>query len=392
MEIAFSPPTLYGEASTGKTKVWQIRVISRNGIGIIETTHGYEDGKKQINEKEISEGKNIGKKNETSPLQQAINEARSAWQKKKDPGYAPLTKECDEMQYNKAQYNEEVDEQPKTRAKTVTESVPGPMLAHDFNKRGKSISFPCYVQRKYDGTRCVAIPQQGLYSRNKKRYPHLEHILEDISKLPTSLVLDGELYSDKLTFQEIVGLVKKETLKDADKEKQLKIEFHVYDIISDSPYEDRYSRLQALFDKFKFKYLRLVKTEECANQTEMKKMHGGYVAEGYEGIMLRNKTAGYKIGQRSADLQKYKEFIDEEYEVVDYKDGEGIESGCVIWHLKTPKGQVFACRPKGTREERIDQFINGKNYIGKKLTVRYQELTDDGVPRFPIGIAFRDYE
>jgi ATP-dependent DNA ligase len=108
--------------------------------------------------------------------------------------------------------------------------------------------------------------------------------------------------------------------------------------------------------------------------------------------MLRNKTAGYKVGQRSADLQKYKEFIDEEYEVVDYKDGEGIESGCVVWNLKTPKGQLFACRPRGTREDRIDQFINGKDYIGKMLTVRYQELTDDGVPRFPIGIAFRDYE
>jgi ATP-dependent DNA ligase len=379
-------PTLYGEASTGKTKVWKIRVISRDGLGIIETTHGYEDGKMQINEKEISEGKNIGKKNETSPLQQAINEARSSWQKKKDSGYAPKTTAGSTVE------EDEEEEQPKTRAKAVTESVPGPMLAHDFNKRGKSISFPCYVQRKYDGTRCVAIPQQGLYSRNKKRYPHLEHILQDISKLPSTLILDGELYSDELTFQEIVGLVKRETLKQGDAEKQLKIEYHVYDIISDSPYEDRHSRLQALFDKFKFKYLRLVKTEECTNATEMKKMHAGYVAEGYEGIMLRNKTAPYKIGQRSADLQKYKEFIDEEYEVVDYKDGEGIESGCVVWQLKTPKGQVFACRPRGTREERMDQFINGGDYVGKMLTVRYQELTDDGVPRFPIGIAFRDYE
>jgi ATP-dependent DNA ligase len=395
-------PILYGEASTGKTKVWKIRVISRQGsgqgrIGVIETTHGYEDGKMQINEKEISEGKNIGKKNETSPLQQAINEARSSWQKKKDSGYSPKTVAGTAGAATEEENVEAVEEDAeafplKTRAKAVTECVPGPMLAHDFNKRGKSISFPCYVQRKYDGTRCVAIPQQGLYSRNKKRYPHLEHILEDISKLPSTLILDGELYSDDLTFQEIVGLVKRETLKKGDAEKQLKIQYHVYDIISDSPYEDRHSRLQALFDKYKFKYLRLVKTEECANQSEMKKMHAEYVAEGYEGIMLRNKTAGYKIGQRSADLQKYKEFIDEEYEVVDYKDGEGVESGCVIWHLKTPKGQVFACRPRGTREERMDQFIHGHDYVGKMLTVRYQELTDDGVPRFPIGIAFRDYE
>jgi hypothetical protein len=34
----------------------------------------------------------------------------------------------------------------------------------------------------------------------------------------------------------------------------------------------------------------------------------------------------------------------------------------------------------------------GGAYVGKKLTVRYQELTDEGLPRFPVGVAFRDYE
>ena len=40
-----------------------------------------------------------------------------------------------------------------------------------------------------------------------------------------------------------------------------------------------------------------------------------------------------------------------------------------------------------------EQFArHGAEYVGKKLTVRYQELTDDGIPRFPVGIAIRDYE
>ena len=75
-------PELQGEAQTGKTKMWSIKVTERNTgsniVGVIETTHGYIDGKKQVNEKIITEGKNIGKKNETTPLQQAINEARSS--------------------------------------------------------------------------------------------------------------------------------------------------------------------------------------------------------------------------------------------------------------------------------------------------------------------------
>lgn len=378
-------PELNGEAQTGKTKMWSIKVTERGGCGVIETTHGYIDGKKQVNEKVISEGKNIGKKNETTPLQQAINEARSAWVKKKESGYSAVGVEDMEVDDN------ESVESGAGRGKGITEDVPLPMLAHDYNKRGKSIQFPCYVQRKYDGTRCVGMPGRGLFSRNRKAYPHLKHIIDEINKLPPTIILDGELYSDTLNFQEIVGLVKRETLKKGDDEKQLQIKFHVYDIINDMPYEQRYANLQLLFNKYKFKYLEPVKTNICESEEKMKELHAQYVAEGYEGIMLRNKSGAYK-NARSADLQKYKEFFDDEYEVVDYKEGEGQEEGCVLWVCKTPEGKIFNCRPRGSREDRIELYRNGENYIGKKLTVRFQELTVDKVPRFPVGIAFRDYE
>ncbi len=75
-----------------------------------------------------------------------------------------------------------------------------------------------------------------------------------------------------------------------------------------------------------------------------------------------------------------------------YKEGEGLEKGCVIWICKTPKGQEFAVRPRGTHEERAELFSDADSYVGKKLTVRYQELTTDGLPRFPVGLTFRDYE
>jgi ATP-dependent DNA ligase len=371
-------PILYGDASTGKKKQWYIRVFERDGTGIIETSHGYVDGKIQVNEKVISEGKNIGKKNETTPLVQAVNQARALWQKKRDDGYAP---EGDDA--------ESVD---SGRAKEVFEDAPSPMLAHDYNKRGKSISFPCYVQRKYDGTRCVGVSGAGLFSRNRKRYPNLGHILEELGKLPVGTVLDGELYSDELTFQEIVGLVKRETLKAGDDVKQLKIKYHVYDIINDAPYEDRYASLQMMFKRYRFQHIVPVKTEMCKSEGDMKRLHADYVAEGYEGIMLRNCGAKYKVGTRSTDLQKYKEFFDAEYEVVGYKEGEGLEEGCVLWICKTTEGKMFSCRPRGSREERQSMFRNGGKYVGKNLTVRYQEMTDDNMPRFPVGIAFRDYE
>ena len=387
-------PELHGEATTGKAKMWSVRVFEKDGCGIIETTHGYVDGKKQVNEKIIAEGKNIGKKNETTPLQQAINDARTAWVKKKESGYSPVGISGGGAEGGDG--DEEGDEAAEelmagNRSKGIDDTVPSPMLAHDYNKRGKSIKFPCFAQRKFDGTRCVGIPGKGLFSRNKKRYPHLDHIVAEINKLPATVILDGELYSDTLTFQEIVSLVKRETLRAGDEEKQPQIKFHIYDIVNDMPYEQRYANLQMLFRRYKFKHLMLVKTDECESEEKMKELHAQYVAEGYEGLMLRNKSGGYK-NARSIDLQKMKEFFDDEYEIVDYKEGEGVEAGCVLWVCKTAEGKIFSCRPRGTREDRAEMFERGGDYIGKMLTVRFQELTTDRMPRFPVGLTIRDYE
>lgn len=374
--------TLYGDAANGKRKVWSVKVEEKTTgsgavYGTIITEHGYEDGKKQVSEKDIYEGKNIGRSNETTALEQAVSEARNSWQKKRAAGYLPL---------------EGGAEIATSRHKAVSEAVPAPMLAHDYCKRGKSIKFPCYVQRKYDGTRCVGVPASGLFSRNRKQYPHMEHIVADMAALPAEIVLDGELYSDELTFQEIVGLVKRQSLKAGDAEKMKKIKFHVYDIINDEPYEARKASLDIMFRAFPFRYITAVATEVAAGPEDVKRLHNVYVAEGYEGIMLRNAGGTYSVGQRSADLQKYKEFQDEEYTVIGFKEGEGAEAGCVIWLCKTGAGREFACRPRGSREDRAALFVDGAAYVGKKLTVRFQELSDEGVPRFPVGIAFRDYE
>lgn len=395
-------PPLCGEATTGKTKVWSIRVFERMSQGVIETTHGYLNGKMQINEKVISQGKNIGKKNETSALEQAVSEARATWVKKIESGYAEsilatMSAEVDSEKEAKSAMQSAMQSavqsavQSKARGKGIDAEVPLPMLAHDYHKRGKSALFPCFVQPKLDGTRCIGIPGKGLFSRLRKSFPHMEHILAELHQLPPEIILDGELYSSTLTFQEIVGLVKRETLRDGDAEKQRQIQFHVYDIVTDMPFQNRLANLKLLFQRNKFQHLILVPTEVCESEEKMKEKHAEYVAAGYEGIMLRTKQGAYKHS-RSVDLLKYKEFFDDEYEVVGFDQGQGLEEGCVIWVCRTAEEKTFHCRPRGTRESRCELFQNGGEYIGKKLTVRFQELTDEGIPRFPVGIAFRDYE
>jgi DNA ligase-1 len=400
--------TLYGESSHGKQKMWSVSVSETpEKHGVILTTHGYVDGKQVESRRVVTEGKNLGKKNATTPLAQAMSEAQALWNKKKDGGYS-------ESESVAATAVGGAGAAPAPAPAPLLGEIPAehkylvplPMLAHDYNKRGKSINFPCYVQRKLDGVRCIAIPERGLYSRNGKQFPHLEHLHQCVNRLGSfmgsTVILDGELYSDELSFQEIVGIVKKETHRPGDEEKMKKIFLYVYDFIQLSrptiPYTERLDELQSRFSTLgastanMIPNLRLLSTAVCANEDEMKRLHAEYVAEGYEGIMLRAKNGVYKIGHRSIELQKYKEFFDGEYPVIGFKQGDGEEKGCVIWQCRTPAGLEFGVRPRGTRADRTELFANGTAYIGKMLTVRYQELTTDGVPRFPVGISFRDYE
>jgi len=133
-------------------------------------------------------------------------------------------------------------------------------------------------------------------------------------------------------------------------------------------------------------------TEECKSHDNLKTFHDKYVEQGYEGLIVRNKKGLYKQKDRSNDLQKYKEFVDDEFEIVDYKAGTGRDENAVIWICKTKEGKTFNARPEGSLDQRRKNYRSGKKFIGKLLTVRYQNLSKDGIPRFPIGVTIRYYE
>lgn len=393
-------PALYGEAANGKMKIWSIRVYEKDLLSVIESEYGFEDGKKQTQYKYITEGKNIGKKNETTPLQQAINEARATWIKKREGGYAPrdVSASASEEPGDEKTASPPPSPDLTSKGKASDQSVPFPMLAQSYEDRKHNIAWPCYVQPKLDGVRCLGIPDKGLFSRQRKPFKTLAHIQAEVDLFPAHWILDGELYSDTLTFQEIVSIVKKEKPTKEEAEKQLQIKYYVYDAILPSDFKTRYVNLALRIKRMPLlATIQLVHTLVCEKEEDMMTKHGEYVAEGYEGIMLRNSAGLYKqaasASTRSVDLQKYKQFKDGEFEIVGFTEGAGAEEGCVIWICSTgTEGKEFNCRPRGTREERMKLFEAGEDYVGKMLSVRYQELTDDGVPRFPVGIAVRDYE
>ena len=122
------------------------------------------------------------------------------------------------------------------------------------------------------------------------------------------------------------------------------------------------------------------------------------VSNGFEGSIIRNQGAKYKFDFRSKDLLKKKDFIDEEFEITGYEAevisevGEADRNAVVfVCRLKGRPG-FFKVRPRGSIEQRVKWFNEIESIIGKNLTVRYQELSEDGVPIFPVGIVIRDYE
>ena len=89
---------------------------------------------------------------------------------------------------------------------------------------------------------------------------------------------------------------------------------------------------------------------------------------------------------------KYKDFIDEEFVIVGGHEGTGDDIGTVVFDCRTKDGKIFAVRPRGSRELRREWMTDIEKIIGKELTIRYQNLSEDNVPIFPVGLAIRDYE
>lgn len=367
-------PTLYDTPSNGKkVKQWTVKISEEDGVICINRIHGYESCKMIENKLQIKSGKNIGKKNETTVIQQAEKEALSMWKKQVDKGY-----------------NENYPD-----VKTHENITVLPMLAHDYKKRKKDIKFPCYIQPKIDGVRLIATVTNNkvqFFSRTGKEMFNLEHLCLQIKNvLPDGYYFDGELYTDEIPFEEICGLFRK---KNPERKEMEKLNFHIFDIFNPEKKETYKERNILLNNALKIHgpSLKNVETYACDNEIEMEKYHDIFIKDNYEGVILRNINGYYSIKYRSKDLQKYKEFFDEEFKIVDGVSGIGLDHDCVVFHCENENGDLFSVRPKGTRELRKHYLKNIDNIKGKYLTVRYQNKSEQGIVRFGVGICIRDYE
>jgi DNA ligase-1 len=260
-----------------------------------------------------------------------------------------------------------------------------PMLANKWEDREKYISEPFYVQPKLDGIRLL-VSKGGGISRTGKIIPGTEILGKG---LEAGQYVDGEAFDPNLNFEELTSTFKTNPLK---------LKFHVFDFFdlrAEALARDKMTfeqRWEYVKDSIYNPHYEYVKTTLVKSKKDLPLMHQKHVEEGHEGTMIRDRFSVYEVGQRSNYLLKHKDFQTEEYEIVGANEGGGREKGTVIWVCKTRGGQEFTVRPEGTLETRKNYFKNKNDFFGKLLTVKFQNLTSLGIPRFPVGIVIRDYE
>jgi len=317
---------------------------------------------KQTSTPKLVKGKNIGRANETSDLKQAQSELNAMVAKQLDKGYSS-------------------DNSSKVISPPIL-----PMLAHKFADRGSKMVFPAFVQLKENGFRCL-FDGTNFWSRQGK-------IVNAQATNHLRFETDGRVYDGELvlpapfTFQQTCSAIKK-----FDPVISPQLEYRVYDLYDplepDMPYFSRHDKIWCRCFSLP-KQVRLVSTETALTVEDMYEIHKEFVARGAEGSIVRAIYGVYKPGHRSADLLKVKDMQDDEFTIIGFTDGQGKDAGAVIFKC-IADGGAFDVRPEGSTEARREMFLNGVDYIGKKLTVRFQTLTDKGIPLFPVGVIVRDY-
>ncbi len=293
-----------------------------------------------------------------------------------------------------------------------------------------------YVQPKLDGVRCIVSFDEGapvLTTRNGKKFVHLNHLRTQLRMLrlavekkvpeidPENLVLDGEIYAPDI-LGEVVMVGNKSTYRDSrlhlsneqrfdvisgaarptrtsahPLEKQLS--FFVFDALDitkpSMPQGERLTLVQHILSRAPAicTNISLVPSILAYAIEEIDAIHGDITAnQGYEGIVIRSSKLIYQPGRRALGMRKRKDSEDAEFEVIGAALDPGVEPHHFVWNCRTKGGETFSVKPMGDEQMRQEMWNDRKKYLGKMMTVRYQALTELGVPRFPRAVAIRDYE
>ena len=254
------------------------------------------------------------------------------------------------------------------------ETAPPVLLAHkwevDHDPKG------WWMSEKLDGIRAYW-DGETFTSRLGNRFFAPDWFVAD---LPAD-TLDGELWVGRKMFQKTTSIVR----SGAAGQEWKTVQFVVFDAPNaKGSFEQRQLHAKSVLERVDAPHARWHEHVECEGFDHLREELARVEALGGEGLMLRQPGSKYVPG-RSQTLLKVKTFHDAEATVIGHAPGSGKHKGrlgALICQL--PGGITFNAGTGFSDHERENPPA-----IGAVITFRYQELSDDGVPRFPSYVGER---
>ena len=306
----------------------------------------------------------------------------------------------------------------KTINKVVKNAVPlfECMLAHDGANHESKVSGKKLLEPKLDGVRVLTIVDCEArtvvqYSRNGKElvnFPHItEGLLAHIDDFDRSFVLDGEIIST--SFQALMKQVHRKS--DADASDAVLM---LFDLLPLSEFKAGKSTLgqkrrTAFLKQFKGVFDKVsniglvpqveVDLESTVGQMQFIEFNKDAIANGYEGIMIKDLDAKY-VCKRHVAWLKQKPFIEVSLEVTNVEEGTGRNEGrlgaLVCSGVDDGKTIVVNVGSGFSDNDRIEFWADRDSVIGQIVEVRADAITQnqDGTYslRFPRFLRFRGFK
>jgi len=249
------------------------------------------------------------------------------------------------------------------------------MLAHNYTDQNV---VGWHMSEKLDGIRAFWNGQK-FFSRTGKEIYAPKQFLEN---MPKDIQLDGELSAGRGMFNKTSSIVRKSKNVESYQNDWLdNITYHVFDapMFYDWPFERRLCYLYEQIANRGYKNIEIVFHTIIKSTKYIDNELDRVLALGGEGLMLRKNGSLYE-NKRSKNLLKVKKFHDMEVKIIGFKNGTGKYKGKVgSFDCITKEGHTFNCGSGLTDYER-DHPPESNTFI----TVKYFELSKEGIPRFPV--------
>ncbi len=195
--------------------------------------------------------------------------------------------------------------------------------------------------------------------------------------------LDGELWMGRGRFEQVSGVVRRETADDA---AWRAVRYMLFDLPGDTDdFSRRVERMAHIVETADVPWLQVVPQRRLADRAALKRTFDEVVAGGGEGLMLHRADAHWVAG-RSDALLKMTPWLDAEATVVGHVPGRGRQRGRLgALQVRMQDGRQFRLGSGFSDAQRTSPPA-----IGSEVTYRYRALTAQGVPRFPVFLRVRD--